>query len=164
VGSEQIAIAWSTDGGQLRAALELRERVFCDEQGVPLEMEHDGFDDAASHLVALSAHGEVIGTLRLIEENGTAKIGRVAVERAWRRRGVALSMLALALERARAHRCTRARLAAQVEASELYRRAGFEVESAEFQEAGITHVWMGRELEEPSLPGGGDAGVAESII
>jgi len=146
MGLEQIAIGWSKGAEQQRSALVLRERVFCGEQGVPLAEEHDGLDESASHLLALSPEGEVIGTLRLIELDGTAKIGRVAVDRHWRRRGVALAMLERALERAREHGCTRARLAAQLEAIELYRRVGFAVESGEFQSAGITHVWMGRSL------------------
>ena len=96
----------------------------------------------------------MVGTLRLLLVEETAKIGRVAVEREWRRRGLALAMLELALERARQRGSTRARLAAQVEAVELYRRAGFAVESEPFQEAGIAHVWMGRELKclEPLPP------------
>jgi len=150
MGLEQIAIDWSRGADQQASALVLRERVFCGEQGVPLAEEHDGLDDGAGHLLALSPQGEVIGTLRLIELDGTAKIGRVAVDRNWRRRGVALAMLERALERARERGCTRARLAAQLEAIELYRRVGFAVESGEFQSAGIAHVWMGRSLERAS--------------
>jgi predicted GNAT family N-acyltransferase len=139
-------IAWSEDPAQLRGALELRERVFCGEQGVQLEEEHDGIDGQASHIVALAPRGEVIGTLRLIGRGGTAKVSRVAVERAWRRRGVALRMLEMALGRAREQGCTRAELAAQLDAIALYRQAGFAVQSEEFEEAGIPHVWMGRAL------------------
>ncbi|HTQ69193.1 MAG TPA: hypothetical protein VMI13_10935 [Solirubrobacteraceae bacterium] len=50
------------------------------------------------------------------------------------------------MERARAEGCTRARLAAQTGAIGIYEGAGFAVESGTFQEAGIEHVWMGREL------------------
>jgi predicted GNAT family N-acyltransferase len=38
------------------------------------------------------------------------------------------------------------RLAAQIDAQRLYENAGFAVESAPFEEAGITHVWMARAL------------------
>lgn len=84
--------------------------------------------------------------LRLLVDAHTAKVGRVAVERDWRRRGIAGRMLALALARAREQGCTRARLAAQLAATGVYRRAGFSVESESFQEAGIEHVWMGLQL------------------
>ena len=56
--------------------------------------------------------------------------------------GIALAMLELAIARARADGYRRARLAAQLDAVELYRRRAFAVESEVFQEAGIDHVWM----------------------
>ncbi|MDQ6811582.1 MAG: GNAT family N-acetyltransferase [Actinomycetota bacterium] len=145
-GSE-VDIRWASAPADLPGALRVREQVFCAEQGVPLSQEHDGLDENASHLVAVDAEaGEVIGTLRLLMGAGVARIGRVAVERDWRRRGIASRMLALALERARERGCDRARLAAQLDATELYELAGFAVESEPFQEAGIAHVWMGRRL------------------
>jgi predicted GNAT family N-acyltransferase len=145
--SESVTIRWLAGGEDLAAALALRDRVFCEEQGVPREEEIDGRDERALHMVA-SAHeaGAVIATLRLFVDDGVAKIGRVAVERDWRRRGIALRMLQLAVARAAALGCERARLAAQVDAVELYVKAGFAVESAPFEEAGIAHVWMGRSL------------------
>jgi predicted GNAT family N-acyltransferase len=128
-------------------ALALRERVFCGEQGVSREDELDGRDEEALHLVALEPPDErVIGTLRLLLDEDIAKVGRVAVERAWRRRGVAARMLALAIERASELGVREARLAAQTDAVALYRQAGFEVVSDEFVEAGIAHVWMSRPL------------------
>jgi predicted GNAT family N-acyltransferase len=59
---------------------------------------------------------------------------------------VASRMLALAVARARALGCVSVRLAAQIEAAEVYRQAGFAVESDVFEEAGIPHVWMGLAL------------------
>ena len=151
MSSGTIPIRWSTGSEDLRGALRVREQVFCGEQGVPLEEEHDGLDDDALHLVALCPRQlRVIGTLRLLVEGATARIGRVAMHADWRRRGVALQMLGIALDRAQELGCTHARLAAQLDAIELYRRAGFAVESDSFLEAGIAHVWMGRSLA-PSL-------------
>ena len=54
--------------------------------------------------------------------------------------------LATAQERAREQGCTQARLAAQTRATGVYERAGFAVESEQFEEAGIPHVWMSRTL------------------
>jgi predicted GNAT family N-acyltransferase len=141
------SIGWTEEERLLTAALALREEVFCSEQGVPRELELDGRDPDARHLVAVDpASGEVVGTLRLLRENDTAKVGRVAVRRSFRRRGVASQMLQMAVARARGEGCTRARLAAQTRATEVYEGAGFAVESEPFQEAGIEHVWMGRGL------------------
>jgi len=129
----------------------VREQVFCTEQGVSKVEELDGLDDQALHLVALEPDsGRVIGTLRLLVVGREAKIGRVAVERRWRRRGIAARMLQMALAGARERGCRRARLASQLHATRLYEDAGFAVESEPFQEAGIPHVWMGRRLEASS--------------
>jgi ElaA protein len=142
-----IELLWAPPGEVPEEALALRLRVFCEEQGVLPEEEVDGRDGEALHLLARTGgEGVVVGTLRLLRDGGTAKIGRVAVERTWRRRGVALSMLQLALARAEELGCSRARLGAQLDAVELYRRAGFEIESEPFEEARIMHVWMGRAL------------------
>ena len=141
------SIRWTEEERLLAAALALREEVFCDEQGVPPELELDGRDSEASHLVAVDpASGEVLGTLRLLREDEAAKVGRVAVRRGFRRRGIASEMLRMALERARSEGCTRARLAAQARATRVYEGVGFAIGSEPFLEAGIEHVWMGLEL------------------
>ncbi|MGH2864918.1 MAG: GNAT family N-acetyltransferase [Solirubrobacteraceae bacterium] len=144
--SEQ-EIRWAADADDVQGALAVREEVFCREQGVPREEEIDGRDGEALHLVALAAgDGRVIGTLRLLIDPGAAKVGRVAVERDWRGRGIASRMLELALAAAREQGCARVRLAAQLTATGVYRRAGFQVESEPFEDAGIQHVWMGLRL------------------
>jgi predicted GNAT family N-acyltransferase len=143
----EASLRWASGPEDLVGAMSLREEVFCVEQNVPRAEELDGRDGEAEHLVALDPRdGRVVGTLRLLRDGSRAKVGRVAVERGWRRRGVASRMLALALERARERGCVQARLAAQLQATELYERAGFSVESDTFEEAGIPHVWMGRAL------------------
>jgi predicted GNAT family N-acyltransferase len=143
----EISIRWAAGPDELRGALALRELVFCEEQGVPREEELDEHDERALHVVALEeASRGVIGTLRLLLDPGEAKIGRVAVAREWRRRGVALRMLQLALEEAREQRLLRVRLAAQLDAVALYEKAGFAIESETFEEAGIPHVWMAQRL------------------
>lgn len=139
-----VGIRWAAGARDLEGAIAVREQVFCREQGVPREEELDGRDAEALHLVALDpATDRVIATLRLLHEGARAKVGRVAVERDWRRQGIAARMLQLALSRARSLGATEVRLAAQLEAKSLYEQAGFVVESERFEEAGIPHVWMG---------------------
>jgi putative N-acetyltransferase (TIGR04045 family) len=150
MAADEIDIRWASEPDDVPGAIALRKQVFCGEQGVPIDEEIDGLDDDAQHLVALAPEEDgrerVIGTVRLLVSGDRAKIGRVAVERHWRRRGIAARMLQMALARASERGCTRARLAAQLDAVALYEQAGFVVESDEFEEAGIPHVWMGRTL------------------
>ncbi|HEY4895547.1 MAG TPA: GNAT family N-acetyltransferase [Solirubrobacteraceae bacterium] len=147
MAAEDIDVRWAEHEGDLGGALALREEVFCHEQGVPREEEIDGRDGDALHVVAVElGDGRVVGTVRLLIDAGTAKVGRVAVASPWRRRGIASRMLDMALDGARENGCNAARLAAQLQASELYARAGFAVESDVFEEAGMPHVWMGMRL------------------
>jgi predicted GNAT family N-acyltransferase len=144
-----VSIRWTREEADLVAALALREEVFCREQGVSREEELDGRDGEATHLVALDpSSGSVVGTLRLLGNGPTAKIGRVAVERSWRGRAIASRMLDLAVSAAREQGYAQVRLTAQTRATGVYKRAGFAVESGPFFEAGIEHVLMGRALSD----------------
>src|SRR5579884_4091468 len=125
MAAARATVRWLGERSELDGALAVRRRVFCEEQGVPLAEEIDRRDEEAEHVLALHPHEpRVIGTLRLLYEHGTAKVGRVAVEREWRGRGIASEMLALALERARERGCLRARLSSQIAVVGLYERAG----------------------------------------
>jgi ElaA protein len=136
-----IEIHWARGPEEMRGAIAVRTEVFCVEQGVPVEDELDGRDDDAAHLVAVD-DGRVIATLRLLVDGEQAKVGRVAVLRGWRRRKIAQRMLEMAIDGARERACTRASLASQTYAIELYEGAGFAVDSEIFEEAGMPHVWM----------------------
>jgi predicted GNAT family N-acyltransferase len=144
--SEEAVLRWAQGEADLQGALSVRMRVFCEEQGVSAEEELDGRDEQALHLVAIGPAGQVVGTLRLLFSEDYVKVGRVAVERAWRGRAIASRMLEMALGESARQGAREARLASQVEVIELYRRAGFEVNSEVFEEAGIAHVWMVRAL------------------
>jgi predicted GNAT family N-acyltransferase len=145
--SGDVELRWARGEDDRREALNLREEVFCGEQGVPRELEADGLDDRALHLLALAADtARTVGTLRLLVDDTEAKVGRVAVAPPWRGRGIASRMLAAALGRAVQQGCRNARLAAQLRATGVYERAGFAIASEPFEQAGITHVWMRRSL------------------
>jgi predicted GNAT family N-acyltransferase len=142
-----VDIRWIAEPDELSSALAIRERVFCEEQGVSREHELDGLDGVCEHLLATARdESRAVATLRLQVTGSVARIGRLAVERDWRRRGLATELLLRALARARERGCETARLAAQIDAQRLYENAGFSVQSEPFQEAGITHVWMALDL------------------
>jgi len=129
---------------QARAeARRIREHVFVHEQGVPLELEWDDQDSHCDHALAYAADGAAVGTGRLLPDG---HIGRMAVLKEWRGKGVGALLLQALIERARQRRHARVRLNAQVYAAGFYRRYGFEVSGTEFIEAGIPHVAMQREL------------------
>jgi len=127
----------------LPLARPVRERVFIDEQKVPRELEWDEWDDPSEHAVACDAAGNPIGTARLLPDG---RIGRMAVLKDWRGRGVGGALLTAMLDRARGRSMVRAVLHAQTQAAGFYRSFGFSARGEEFLEAGIPHVEMTLEL------------------
>ena len=124
----------------------LRLEVFVDEQGVPSELELDALDETAIHAVAAEG-GTVVGTGRLIlTEPGEATIGRMAVARSARRRGIGGQVLRFLEAEAKASGVTRVELHAQRYVSDFYRQHGYSEEGHPFVEAGIEHVLMRKTL------------------
>ncbi len=80
------------DAAEVRAAMDLRVRVFCDEQGVDPEAELDDLDDEATQIVALDESG-VVATCRLRLIGRRCKLERMAVERRRRGTGVGRKLL-----------------------------------------------------------------------
>lgn len=130
---------------EVAAALALRERVFCEEQGVSSEADRDGRDPEATHIVAVD-EGTVIGTCRLLFRGGVARLGRLAVEPQRRGDGVAGAILREADRIARAAGAEAISLHAQTYAKKLYARAGYQERGPTFVEEGIEHVSMEKPL------------------
>ena len=136
-------LAWDK---ALPLARPVREEVFVAEQKVPLELEWDEWDERSDHAVARDASGRAIGTGRLLPDG---RIGRMAVLREWRRRGVGAALMEALLQKAREQSLSRVTLHAQTHAAGFYRRFGFSERGGEFWEAGIPHVEMTIDLSPP---------------
>ncbi len=143
--SESIGIRRVTRPSEREQAFDIRRRVFQEEQGVSPEDEFDAEDTYATPVLATFA-GTAIGTGRVVFHPDHAKVGRMAVLKEWRRRGVGRALLEALLAAARERGVRRLVLHAQVHAIPFYAAMGFDVVSDEFQEAGIPHRRMERRL------------------
>jgi predicted GNAT family N-acyltransferase len=123
-------------------AAPIRFAVFVEEQRVPAEIELDEMDDACLHALAFLEE-KAVGTARLLPDG---HIGRMAVLRQWRGRGIGGLMLTRLMEQARARGDREVVLSAQVHAVPFYRAHGFAEEGAEYLEAGIRHRTMRKAL------------------
>ncbi|ACL72468.1 GNAT family N-acetyltransferase [Thioalkalivibrio sulfidiphilus] len=132
---------WPRDTGALRS---VREPVFVEEQGVPLELERDGVDIACLHLLARNSSGHPIGAARLAPDG---RIGRMAVLPAWRGRGVGRALLDAAIRLAKELGMVKVELNAQCHASAFYAKAGFQQIGEVFMDAGIPHIRMVKRIE-----------------
>lgn len=142
----EVRLAATQD--ELAAALALRHLVFVVEQGVAPDLELDGRDGDADHVVAFDGAGRLVGTCRLLHdpETATTKLGRMAVERPARGRGIAAELLAEAERVAREAGSTAIALSAQVTAEGVYARAGYVAVGEVYEEAGLDHRDMRKEL------------------
>ena len=120
----------------------IRFTVFCEEQGVPREIELDEHDSQSIHAIAYEGT-DAVGTARLLPDG---HIGRMAVLKDWRGRGIGGLMLRKLMERAKARGDREIVLSAQVHAVPFYRANGFMEDGSEYLEAGIRHQEMRRPL------------------
>lgn len=141
-----IPADWRSHAQSLRA---IRDEVFVKEQKVPQSLEWDGMDDTAHHFLAIASTGARIGCARLLP---TGQIGRMAVLKSSRGKGVGRLLLDACIEKAKSLGISRATLHAQMHAAEFYRKAGFLPVGAEFLEAGIPHQEMELVLPIPFEP------------
>ena len=123
----------------------LRRAVFIEEQEVPEDLEVDGLDDTALHLLA-TLDGRPVGTARMLLKGATGKIGRVCVLRDLRGQGVGAALIRAAVEELRRLGLAQAKLGSQVHAIPFYEKLGFTAEGPVYDDAGIPHRDMGLAL------------------
>jgi predicted GNAT family N-acyltransferase len=140
-----LTVRPARDAAEVEAAMDLRVRVFCDEQGVSREEELDGFDDEALQILALDESG-VIATCRVRDLGAEWKLERMAVEARVRGLGVGARLLAGAEEEARAAGAQTMVLHAQRRAEPFYSANGYAPEGEAFMDAGIEHIAMRKAL------------------
>lgn len=132
-------------------AYAIRAQVFVLEQGVPLTEEMDSEDSTATHAIAYLG-GIAVATGRLVysEADGTevkeARIGRMAVLRAWRRKGLGTRILQALEASAREQGATHVTLHAQTYVKDFYLAHGYIGEGHPFLEVGIEHLLMRKSL------------------
>lgn len=131
---------WSEDRTKCYS---VRKKVFIEEQLVPEEIEIDEDDPACFHVLALTHKGDSIATGRL-QNNG--RIGRIAVLKEWRRRGVGKAIMDFLEKTARDKGLPGTLLHSQLSAINFYASLGYEEEGDVYYEANIPHITMRKKL------------------
>jgi len=144
--ADRLTVKLVDNEAELEAAIAVRFRVFVDEQSIPPDEELDEADATATHAVAI-CQGEVVGTGRVLWGNdGSAQIGRMAVDAQWRRKGVGGEILKFLEESARKQGMTRSVLHAQEYVKSFYAAHGYQQHGDTFLEVDIPHVEMRKNL------------------
>ena len=131
---------------EIAAIKNIRIEVFQQEQGVAAELEFDGLDAEAIHFLAY-VNNKAVGTARIREiDPETSKIERLAVLPLARMQGVGKKLMSAALDKIARQNKTTVIVHAQEYIAPLYQQLGFEIVGEKFNEAGIAHVKMVKQL------------------
>jgi len=120
----------------------IRYKVFVGEQKVPEELEIDGFDDQAKHVLAF-VDGVPIGTGRILSDG---HIGRVAVLKDYRGLGIGKSIMKDLIKWAQNMNLEKVWLSSQWHAHSFYLDLGFVCVGEIYKEAEIDHIKMFKTL------------------
>lgn len=132
-------VSWQQAEQELRA---VRTAVFIEEQLVTPEFEWDEIDADAIHLIA-SIESQPIACLRIIHHE---KIGRMAVIKPWRGKGLGAALLLEAINVCKKHGSKSIYLSAQTHAIDFYKKAAFMQTSDVYTDVDIPHVDMRLDL------------------
>ena len=134
-----VEVTWQQAEHALRA---IRTPVFIEEQAVAPDFEWDEMDHNAVHLLA-SVDKQAVACLRIINYH---KIGRMAVLKNWRKKGLGAALLLEAVNICKQHGSKTVHLSAQTHAIKFYEKCGFKVASEVYQDVHIAHVDMQLDL------------------
>ncbi len=129
-------------------AVKIRQKVFVQEQGVPLDIEIDDKEALCLHFVAYDDKDVACATCRIFpdshEENATLQ--RMAVLSSHRGQKLGQFLLQQTMAYCKEQGFKTMELHAQLSAKPFYDKLGFIPEGEIFQEAGINHQTMTKEL------------------
>ena len=120
----------------------IRYEVFVEEQNVPEELEIDGLDNEAKHVLAF-VNEVPIGTGRILSDG---HIGRVAVLEKHRGLGIGKLIMKELVKCAQDMNLEKVWLSSQWHAHSFYLDLGFVCVGEVYEEAGINHIKMFRSL------------------
>ena len=123
----------------------IREKVFIEEQKVTPQLEWDGLDEEAIHFLA---HQNIvaIGCARAIINHNAMQLGRMAVLKEHRHRGVGSALIEKAIATSKLNQLLAIHISAQCHAIDFYKKFGFTITSNTYLDAGIPHRDMRLEL------------------
>lgn len=136
-------VKWFTGGADIADARKIRTEVFILEQG--FQDEFDETDEIAEHLV-LYDHGAPIATGRLFAEDGSYHLGRIAVQKDYRKKGIGRILMQKLEERVRELGGKQVTISAQIRAEGFYQCCGYRSEGETYFDEHYPHIRMVKEL------------------
>ncbi|MEM6737543.1 MAG: GNAT family N-acetyltransferase [Bacteroidota bacterium] len=131
-----------------KKAFAIREEVFVVEQKVPTEEEFDEYEGVSHHFVALDEDDEPIGSARWRQTDKGIKLERFTVKENLRGKGLGTKIVQTVLDdiSGNTEKGTYLYMHSQSDAVPLYTKFGFQKKGDLFEECGIMHYLMWKEL------------------
>jgi predicted GNAT family N-acyltransferase len=142
-----ISVQKVDSGKDMETVFSIRQKVFVEEQKVPLDEEYDEFEKTSLHYLA-NYNGLPAGVSRWRETENGVKLERFAVLPEFRNKEVGSYILKQVLEDVlSAHKDKTIYLHAQLRAVPFYERHGFQKVGDQFSECDILHYKMIYQLQ-----------------
>jgi len=130
----------------LQEAFEVRRQVFVREQDISEDLVFDGHDSEALHIVVKDGQ-RVIGSARVqFLTDNQAKLERMAILDHYRCKGIGKKMLLFLDTVWKDEQVQQVIIHAQLEVVPFYKLCGFDELGLPFQEAGIQHIKMRKQV------------------
>ncbi len=120
----------------------IRASVFIEEQQIDEDLDFDGRDPEAIH-VLIFENGNAIATGRMLNDG---HIGRIAVLKSFRNKGFGKTAILKLIEEATHLGMKRVFLGAQLHAVKFYKKLGFKEYGSTFIDAGIEHIHFEKKI------------------
>lgn len=127
---------------ELEEALDIRKRVFVEEQGISETLDLDGNDSSALHIIV--KNGDVaVATIRIrFLDNRQAKLERMAILKPSRGAGIGKGIITFLEEELKRRGIEQIVLHAQYYVKDFYTKCGFRETGLPFLDADIQHIRM----------------------
>lgn len=129
----------------------IRRAVFIKEQNCPEEIDFDGLDEQALHLMVY-VDEQPAATGRIWHDGKEFRIGRIAVLKQYRGQKIGDLAVRLLLYKAFSSGAQSIKISAQKYIMPLYRKFGFREYGEEYVEAGLPHMAMRVSKDEVVFP------------
>ncbi|CDL83780.1 GNAT family N-acetyltransferase [Xenorhabdus cabanillasii] len=126
----------------IQQAFDIRRQVFTDEQGFAADIDIDGYDDIALHVVTYDDEKPIAVLRAITSDNNMLKVGRVAVLKKYRGRGIGHKVMEFIEDYGRKNNIAAIGLSSQYHAKPFYESLGYQARGEIYLEDGAEHIFM----------------------
>ncbi|MFU0827719.1 MAG: N-acetyltransferase domain-containing protein [Lachnoclostridium sp.] len=136
-------------GDDLSEVMNIRRKVFVEEQGISEEEEFDEYDDQAIHALVYDVNNEKrpVATGRVYYDGNHYRIGKIAVLKEERGKYYGDFVVRLLINKAFLSGAEEVVVSAQKKVVPFYEKIGFKTYGESYEEAGTEHILMKVKLD-----------------